>query len=106
MTFGQRAETVLQQMLLCGSATAPAIAGLFGISERSMRRRLAAEGTSLREQLNRGRLDLACQMLDYTELAVGDIASALQYRDANAFSRAFHSRAGCTATQWRRRFRR
>jgi AraC-like DNA-binding protein len=102
MTFGQRTEIVLQQMLLCGSATAPAIAALFGISERSMRRRLAAEGTSLRELLNRGRLDLACQMLGYTELAVGDIASALQYRDANAFSRAFRSRAGCTATQWRR----
>lgn len=104
MTFGQRAETVLQQMLLCGSATAPAMAALFGISERSMRRRLAAEGTSLRELLNRGRLDLACQMLGYTELAVGDIALALQYRDANAFSRAFRSRAGCTATQWRSRF--
>lgn len=102
MTFGQRVEAVLQQMLLCGSATAPAIAALFGISERSMRRRLAAEGTSLRDLLNRGRLDLACQMLGYTELAVGDIASALQYRDANAFSRAFRSRAGCTATQWRR----
>ena len=106
MTFGQRTETVLQQMLLCGSATAPAIAALFGMSERSMRRRLAAEGTSLRELLNRGRFDLACQMLGYTELAVGDIASALQYRDANAFSRAFRSRAGCTATQWRGRFRR
>ena len=35
MTFGQRAETVLQQML-CGSATAPAIAALFGMSERSI----------------------------------------------------------------------
>jgi AraC-like DNA-binding protein len=45
-------------------------------------------------------------MLGYTELAVGDIASALQYRDANAFSRAFRSRPGCTATQWRGRFRR
>lgn len=106
VTFGQHAESVLRQMLLCESATAPAIAALFGISERSMRRRLAAEGTSLREMLNRGRLDLACQMLDYTELSVGDISAALQYRDANAFSRAFRSRAGCTATQWRGRFRR
>jgi AraC-like DNA-binding protein len=106
ITLGQHVETVLQQMLLCGSATAPAIAALFGLSERSMRRRLAAEGTSLRELLNRSRLDLACQMLGYTELSVGDISSALQYRDANAFSRAFRSRAGCTATQWRGRFRR
>ena len=59
----------------------------------------------MRELLNRGRFDLACQMLGYTELAVGDIASALQYRDANAFSRAFRSRAACTATQLRGRFR-
>lgn len=106
LTFGQRAETVLQQMLLCGSVTAPAIAALFGMSERSMRRRLAAEGTGLRELLNRSRFDLACQMLGYTDLGMGEIASALQYQDANAFSRAFSSRAGCTATQWRGRFRR
>jgi AraC-like DNA-binding protein len=106
MTFAQHVETVLQQLLLCGSATAPDIAALFGISERSMRRRLAEDGTSVRELLNLRRFDLACQMLGYTELAVGDIASALQYRDANAFSRAFSSRAGCTATQWRGRFRR
>ncbi|MFO1407743.1 MAG: AraC family transcriptional regulator [Steroidobacteraceae bacterium] len=105
MTFGQRVEIVLRQMLLTGSATAPALAGLFGVSERSMRRRLAGEETSVREILNRVRLDLACQMLGYTELPVGDIATALQYRDANAFSRAFRSQSGCTATQWRRRDR-
>lgn len=105
MTFAQHVETVLQQLLLCGSATAPDIAALFDMSERSMRRRLAAEGTSVRELLNLRRYDLACQMLAYTELAVGDIASALQYRDANAFSRAFCARAGRTATEWRSRFR-
>lgn len=106
ITFAQRVGIALHQMLLCGSANAPAIAALFGISERSMRRRLAMEGTNLRELLNSVRLDLACQMLHYSELAVGDIASVLHYRDANAFSRAFRSGAGCTATQWRGRFRR
>ena len=106
MSFAQHVETVLQQMLLSGSATAPAIAALFGISERSMRRRLAEEGTSLRELLNVRRYELACQMLWHTELSVGDIAAALQYRDANAFSRAFSARAGCTATECRSRLRR
>ena len=105
ITFGQRVEVVMLQMLLAGNAAAPAVAELFGLSERSLRRRLDAEGRNLRELLRRARFEQARQMLQYTELPVGEIASALQYRDANAFSRAFRSCAGCTATQWRDRCR-
>ena len=50
-------------MLLCGSATAPAMAALFGMSERSMRRRLAAGGTSLRELANRDRVATPWQQI-------------------------------------------
>lgn len=101
MTFGQRAEVVTQQMLLSGAASSPAIAELFGISERTMRRRLGDEGLSMRGLLDSARYEQARQLLQYTDLPVGDIASTLQYQDANAFSRAFRSWAGCTATQWR-----
>jgi AraC-like DNA-binding protein len=101
MTFGQRVEIVTQQMLLSGTATGPAIALIFGMSERSLRRQLAREGLSLRGLLNRTRFALACQMLQYTKLSVAAVAMALQYRDANAFSRAFRSWAGFTALEWR-----
>jgi AraC-like DNA-binding protein len=105
MNFGQRVEVVMQQMLLSGTANGPAISALFGISERTMRRRLGSENIGVRDLLNRARFEQARQMLQYTELPVGEIAATLQYRDANAFSRAFRSRAGCTATQWRARSR-
>jgi len=105
MSFGERVEVVIQQMLPSGTANGPAVSALFGISERTMRRRLGAEGRSVRELLNRVRFEQARQLLQYSELAVGDIAATLQYRDANAFSRAFQSRARCTTTQWRARSR-
>lgn len=101
MTFGQRAEVVTQQMLLSGAASSSAISEVFGISERTLRRRLGDEGLSMRGLLDSARYEQARQLLQYTELPVGDIASTLQYQDANAFSRAFRSWSGCTATQWR-----
>ncbi|MCC7326196.1 MAG: AraC family transcriptional regulator [Burkholderiales bacterium] len=37
----------------------------------------------------------------YRRLPVTHIAAALQYADANAFTRAFHRWAGCSPTAWR-----
>jgi AraC-like DNA-binding protein len=45
-------------------------------------------------------------MLRDTELAIGDIATVLQYQDANAFSRAFRAWADCSPSDWRDRGRR
>lgn len=101
LSFGQRVDIVLLQMLLAGTANGPAVAALFGISERTLRRRLADEHLTLRELISRTRFEQARQMLQYTDVAVGDVASALQYKDANAFSRAFRSWAGRPATDWR-----
>ena len=44
MTFGEQVEVVLHQMLPSGTATAEAVGNLVGISERTLRRRLEAEG--------------------------------------------------------------
>ena len=101
LAFSQRVEIVLLQMLLAGTASGPAIAALFGISERTLRRRLKVEHLTLRDMVNRARFEQARQMLRHTDLAVGEIASVLQYQDVNAFSRAFRSWAGCAPTKWR-----
>jgi AraC-like DNA-binding protein len=101
LSLAEQVELVLHQMLLSGHGTAEAVAHLFGFSQRTLRRRLDAEGRSFQDLVNRTRHELACQLLHNTRLPVTHIAAALQYADANAFTRAFHRWAGCTPTVWR-----
>ena len=101
LSIAQRAEHALQQQLLGGDASASAVADLLHLSERSLRRKLDAEGHSFRDLLARRRFDYARQLLRDTELPIGAIAAVLQYQDANAFSRAFRAWADCPPSDWR-----
>jgi AraC-like DNA-binding protein len=103
--FARRVELAIQQMLLGGTAAEPAVAAMLNVSERSLRRRLDDAGESFRLLLARRRCELAQQLLRNTSLPVADVASALQYKDANAFSRAFRSWAELPPTEWRARAR-
>lgn len=49
MRFGEQVGVVLHQMVLSGTATTDSIARLFGIHERTVRRRLEQEGKSLQQ---------------------------------------------------------
>jgi AraC-like DNA-binding protein len=99
--LADRVERVLPQMLLSGMASAEAIARLFAIHERTLRRRLEKEGVNLRALINQTRFELAKQLLQNTTLSVSEIAAALRYDDPNAFSRAFRSWAQVSPSQWR-----
>ena len=101
MSFGDQVQGVLHQMVLSGSSSADAVARLFGIHERTLRRRLADEGKILHELIEPTRIELAQQVLDNPEIPVTGIAAALRYEDPNAFSRAFRSWAGRSPRQWR-----
>ena len=103
MRFGERVESVLHQLVLTGAARADAVARQFRISERTLRRRLNEEGSSLHQLLNRTRHELARQLLDNTGLSISEIAAALQYADPTVFSRAFRGWANCSPAQWRAR---
>ena len=103
--FARRVELAIQQMLLGGTSAEPAVAAMLNVSERSLRRKLDDAGESFRLLLGRRRCELAQQLLRNTSLPVADVASALQYKDANAFSRAFRSWADLPPTEWRARAR-
>jgi AraC-like DNA-binding protein len=101
LPWTHRTEHALQQLLLGGTASAPAVSALLHLSERSLRRKLDGEGQSFRDLLAQRRFEYAQQLLRDTELAIGDIATVLQYQDANAFSRAFRAWADCPPSDWR-----
>jgi AraC-like DNA-binding protein len=96
-------QRVLPQLLLSGRTSAAAVARLFAVHERTLRRRLEREGAHLQLLITQTRFDLARQLLKNTDLAVTAIATALHYDDPNAFSRAFRSWASLSPRQWRER---
>ena len=71
------------------------------MSETTLRRRLAEEGTGLREILQEARMNAALAMLQATDLQVGQIAAALGYGSASRFSVRFGVRFGFAPAQVR-----
>jgi AraC-like DNA-binding protein len=64
------------------------------LSERSLRRKLHLEGTSLRELVAVARRDRAVALLEAGELSLDAIAAELGFSSANAFGRAFRAWTG------------
>jgi AraC-like DNA-binding protein len=103
MDFADIVRGALHQMVLSGTSSAESVALLFGIHERTLRKRLAAEGTSLQQLVSQTRFELAKQLLENTQLPISEIASALHFADAAVFSRAFRSWSKTSPRDWRAR---
>ena len=71
-----------------------AVARALTVSDRTLSRRLADEGTSFRGILDDVRREFACALLQDRSLSVGDIAFFLQYSEPAAFHRAFRRWTG------------
>lgn len=75
---------------------------LVGATPRSLQRRLAYEGTSLKAIKDTVRSDLALKYVLQSSLAFGDIAEMLGYSELSAFTRAFRRWHGVPAIRIRR----
>ena len=101
--FREIVRGVLRSALLTDQAGAERIAALFSMHVRTLSRRLEEFGTSFQELVDGGRFEIARQMLEDTSLEVGQIAEALGYARASAFTRAFRRWSGTTPALWRTR---
>jgi AraC-like DNA-binding protein len=81
--------------------TATEVAGRLAMSAATLRRRLAAEGTSYRELLRDERMARASVLLRDPRLGVAEVALITGYRSASKFSDAFRRATGRTPTDWR-----
>lgn len=102
-SFATQVRRAIYALLFTGSATAPSVARLFNMSERTLRRRLAEDGTSVRDLVSAARRELSYHLLHETDLSVSEVSEALHYADMAAFSRAFHAWSGSSPSQWRAR---
>jgi AraC-like DNA-binding protein len=86
----------LRPLLLTEDVTSASVASTIGLSAKALSRRLASEGTTFQRILDEVRFVTACELLDLTELPIGDIAQALCYASAGAFTDAFKRWSGST----------
>lgn len=98
----EKVRRALKSMVLSGTTSSDGVAGLLGISERTLRRRLADDGTSFQILLNDTLMTLAQQLMTETRLSISDIAAALRYRNLPTFSTAFRRWTGESPSQWKR----
>lgn len=81
--------------------TLPVVASELRVSPRTLQRRLADEGTSLRELVRECRLELGRLRLRDGRASTEEIARALGYSDSTAFWRAFKAGTGETPSEYR-----
>jgi len=92
---------VLRTELLRGACSATTVAGLFSMHRRTLHRHLRMEGRAFRQVADGIRFEIACELLENTDMALGQVAAALQYSELSAFTRAFRRWSGQSPSAWR-----
>ena len=95
-------ENVIAPLLPHAEAQAKTVAVRLGLSERTLARRLTAEGLSFGEILDNMRRDLATHYLEEPNLQVSQIAWLLGFHQPSAFTHACRRWVGKSPLEYRR----
>lgn len=102
----QQALRNVRLLLLREGSSGDALADMLSLQRRTLNRRLRERGTTFQELLDRVRFEAARQLLSHSNVALDDIAAALDFNGVSSFMRAFRRWSGATPGQWRGRARR
>lgn len=102
-SLAAQVRRALSPMVSSGTATLAGTSRLFALHERTLPRRLEAEGTTFHQLLSDARFEVVRQLLRDTRLPAGEIRAILGYSNPGGFSRAFRGCSGITARRWRDR---
>ena len=83
--------------------TLPDVAAELDVHPRTLRRRLAEEGTSFRALLNEARSTVAVDLLRNVGLTVEEVSTRLGYTEVSTFSHAFKRWYGVAPSAYSRR---
>jgi len=92
---------VLRIELLRDTCSAESVARLFSMHRRTLSRHLRNEGLAFRQVASQVRFEIACDLLQNSDLALSQVAAALRYSELSAFTRAFRRWSGHTPSAWR-----
>ena len=99
--FSDDIRRLLRMRLTSNHCSADDIAHLLTMHRRTLSRRLKGGGMGYRAITNEIRFEIARQLLTDTQVPFAQIAAALGYSEASAFTRAFRRWSGQTPTAWR-----
>jgi AraC-like DNA-binding protein len=99
--FSDDIRRLLRTRLTGHHCSADDIADLLAMHRRTLSRRLKGSGMGYRAITNEIRFEIARQLLQDTQVPLAQIAAALGYSEASAFTRAFRRWSGQTPTAWR-----
>jgi AraC-like DNA-binding protein len=99
--FPDQVRGMLRTALMTGHAKADQVASFFGIHIRTLNRRLNSFSTGFQQLLDETRFEIARQMLEDSDMEVGQIAALLDYAAPGVFTRAFRRWSGTTPAKWR-----
>ena len=81
--------------------TVPEVANMFGVSERTYRRKLDEAKTSYRAILDEHKRNRCLDMLSQTQIPVNELADVLGYAESASFLRAFKRWTGTTPKRYK-----
>lgn len=96
-----RVQQRIEAALALGPPRLSAVARALAMSERTLHRRLAAEGTSFAALVRAARRARAARLLGDPRLSCSEVAVLLGYAEPAAFFRAFRRWTGSTPRAWR-----
>jgi AraC-like DNA-binding protein len=94
--YSLQVRQILTERLGKEPVTATSTAHQLMVSERTLHRRLAAEGTTLRAVLDETRCGLAVAMINEDQAPIKEVASALGFSSARSLHRAYRRWTGTT----------
>lgn len=97
----QRVRHTLRTMLCAGDIAMETAASKLGLHPRTLRRRLSAEGLTFEELRDEMRFAVARELLEMTDLRIGDISQAVAFASPGVFAETFCRWTGMTPTRWR-----
>jgi len=100
-TLSDALEACLPPYLLEGYLHASLAAEIAGCGKRTLQRRLAEEGTTYREVVDRVRCRVAISELQNADMSLWQLSQRLAYSEQSAFSRAFQRWTGLSPGEYR-----
>lgn len=96
-----RLRDVILEVLPQQNESIEVVAKNLGMSPRTLQRKLRERATSYQQILNELRMELACNYLRYSNLAIREIAFMLGYQEQSSFHHAFKDWTGYTPRSFR-----
>jgi AraC-like DNA-binding protein len=94
---------LLRSLVMTPSCSIETAARRMSMHSRTLKRRLAASGSTFSRVCDEVRFDTACKLLESTRLSAGEVASILGFSEPSSFTRAFQRWTGMSPTKWRGR---